>query len=51
MKETKTLEQKIQENKERLIRLQTKQQNLEMEVNNLTLKILNQENALRNTKK
>jgi hypothetical protein len=50
-KEIKTLEVKISENKKRLVLLQQKQTNLEREIANLSLKILNQESALRNTKK
>lgn len=49
MKEKKSLETKISENKERLILLQQKKQNLEREIANLSLKVLNQENALKNT--
>jgi hypothetical protein len=51
MSSTKSLETKISENKERLEHLKLKQTNLEREVANLSLKILNQENALRNTTK
>lgn len=47
----KSLAEKIQENKERLSSLLSKKENIEREIANLSLKINNQEFALKNTKK